>query len=54
MELTNSVTYANIRTITELSNNVMRARIDLQEILTALGTNTPDWNYIRFKFVLNK
>ena len=54
MELTNSVNYVNIRTISELSNWIMRARIDLQEILTALGTNTPDWNYIRFKFVLNK
>lgn len=54
MELDNSVTYANILTLSTLSNDIMRARIDVQEILTALGSNNADFNYIRFKIILNK
>lgn len=54
MELNNSVNYVNILTITDLSNSIMRARIDMSEILTALWNNNPDWNYIRFKIILNK
>jgi hypothetical protein len=53
MELNNTTTYINLRTLDTLWNTVMRCRIDKTEILTALGTDTPDWQYARFKIILN-
>jgi len=53
MELNNTATYINIATLSTLSNSVMRCRIDKQEILTALVDENPDWQYARFKIILN-
>lgn len=53
MELNNTSTYINLRTLSTLGNTVMRCRIDRQEILTALASETPDWQYARFKIILN-
>lgn len=53
MELNNTATYINIRTLSDLSNSVMRCRIDRQEILTALANENPNWQYARFKIILN-
>ena len=53
MELNNTVTYKNILTLSTLSNSVMRCRIDKQQILDALSTENPDWQYARFKIILN-
>lgn len=51
MEFTN--TWVNLVTINTLSDSVMLCRIDKLEILTALGSNNPDWQYMRFKVILN-
>lgn len=53
MELNNTSTYINILTLSTLSNSVMRCRIDRQEILTALANENPNWQYARFKIILN-
>jgi hypothetical protein len=53
MELNNSVTYINLRTLNTLSNGVMKCRIDISEILTALASENPDWQYARFKIIIN-
>lgn len=53
MELNNTATYINLRTLNTLSNATMRCRIDQQEILTALASENPDWQYARFKIILN-
>lgn len=53
MELNNTSTYINIRTLSDLSNNTMRCRVDRQEILTALANENPNWQYARFKIILN-
>ena len=54
MELNNSVTYVNLKTLSTLSNAVSTCRIDRQEILTALGANVPEFTYFRIKFILNR
>lgn len=53
MELNNTSTYKNILTLSTLSNSVMRCRIDKKEIIDALSTENPDWQYARFKIILN-
>lgn len=53
MELDNPTTYINIKTLSDISNSTMRCRIDRQEILTALSSENPNWQYARFKIILN-
>ena len=53
MELVNTANYVNILTLSTLGNDTMRCRIDKKEILTALWSNNPDFQYIRFKIILN-
>jgi len=53
MELNNTSTFINIKTLSTLSNSIMRCRIDRQEILDALTWENPDWQYARFKIILN-
>jgi hypothetical protein len=54
MELDNSVTYNNILTLSELSNNAWICRIDADQILTAMGSKTPNFSYFRLKIILNR
>ena len=54
MELNNTVTYVNLKTLSTLSNNVSSCRIDKQEILTALWSNIPEFTYFRLKIILNR
>ena len=51
MEMTNTTTYATVATISDTTKRV--AYITVGEILTALGSNSPEWQYIRFKVTLN-
>jgi len=53
MELNNPSTYINLKTLSDLSNSTMRCRIDLSEINTALVSENPNWQYARFKIILN-
>lgn len=50
MEMTNTTTYATLDTISDTSKRV--SYIGIQEILTALGSNSPEWQYLRFKVTL--
>lgn len=50
MEMTNKTTYADVVTLSDTSKRV--SYISVQEILTALGSNTPEWQYLRFKVTL--
>ena len=54
MELNNTVTYVNLKTLSTLTNSVSTCRIDKQEILTALGANVPEFTYFRLKIILNR
>lgn len=54
MELDNTVTYNNILTLSDLSNNVWICRIDLSQILTAMGSKTPNFSWVKFKIILNR
>lgn len=54
MELNNTVTYVNLKTLSTLSNSVSTCRIDTQEILTALWSNVPEFTYFRLKIILNR
>ena len=54
MELNNTVTYVNLKTLNTLTNSVSTCRIDKQEILTALGANVPEFTYFRLKIILNR
>lgn len=50
MEMANTTTYADVVTITDATKRVQY--IDITEILTALGSNAPEWQYLRFKVTL--
>ena len=54
MELNNTATYVNLKTLNTLTNSVSTCRIDKQEILTALGSNVPEFTYFRLKIILNR
>lgn len=54
MELNDSNTYVNLKTLNTLTNSVSTCRIDTQEILTALWSNIPDFTYFRLKIILNR
>lgn len=54
MELDNSATYNNILTLSDLSNDVGICRIDASQILTAMGSKTPNFSYFRLKIILNR
>lgn len=54
MELNNSVTFNNILTLSTLSDDVGICRIDATQILTALGTKTPDFSYFKLKIKMTK
>lgn len=54
MELNDSNTYVNLKTLNTLTNSVSTCRIDKQEILTALGANVPEFTYFRLKIILNR
>ena len=51
MEMTNTTTYATVATLSDTTKRV--SYIGIQEILTALGANSPEWQYLRFKVTLN-
>lgn len=50
MEIANTITYADVVTLSDTTKRV--SYIGIQEILTALGSNTPEWQYLRFKVTL--
>jgi len=54
MELNNTATYVNLKTLNTLTNSVSTCRIDKQEILNALGANVPEFTYFRLKIILNR
>lgn len=54
MEIDNSVTYNNILTLSDLSNDVWICRIDASQILNAMGVKTPNFSYFRLKILLNR
>lgn len=51
MEIANTTTYATVATLSDTTKRV--SYIGIQEILTALGTNSPEWQYLRFKVTLS-
>ena len=53
MELNSTTTYVNIATLNTLWNTIMRFRIDKPQILAALAGENPDFQYIRFKIIIN-
>ena len=53
MELVSSSTFVNLAPLSDLSNTVMRCRIDKSQILTALVSQNSDFQYIRFKIIIN-
>lgn len=54
MELDNSATFNNILTLTDLSNDVGICRIDASQILSAMGSKTPNFSWVKFKIILNR
>jgi hypothetical protein len=50
MEIANTITYADVVTLSDTTKRV--SYIGIQEILTALGSNSPEWQYLRFKVTL--
>jgi len=54
MELDNSATFNNILTLSDLSNDVGICRIDASQILTAMGSKTPNFSWVKFKIILNR
>lgn len=50
MEMANTTTYATVATISDTSKRV--SYISVQEITAALGSNSPEWQYLRFKVTL--
>lgn len=50
MEIANTITYADVITLSDTTKRV--SYIGIQEILTALGSNSPEWQYLRFKVTL--
>ena len=51
MEIASTTTYADLTTISDTTKRV--SYIGVQEVLDALGSNTPEWQYLIFKVTLN-
>ena len=51
MEKVSTTTYADVVTLSDTTKRV--SYISIQDVLTALGTNTPEWQYLIFKVTLN-